>query len=100
MTKQVTSNRSAVFCEARPSNGPPFLPAAPPGSAQERLGASESPSHLLRDLDLLSPMSVSEEGQGHRSPYLRGCNALARRVEEELPQQVQGLGRGVWQHLS
>lgn len=60
----------------------------------------EPPSQLLRDRDLLSPMSVSEEDQGHRSPYLRGCNALARRVEEELPQQVQGLGRGVWQHLS
>ena len=31
--------------------------------------------------------------------YLGGCNALEWRVEEEPPQQVQGLGRGIGQHL-
>lgn len=33
------------------------------------------------------------------STYLGGRNALAWRVEKELPQQVQGLGRGIRQHL-
>lgn len=30
---------------------------------------------------------------------LGGCNTLSWRVEEELTQQVQGLGRGIRQHL-
>lgn len=30
---------------------------------------------------------------------LGGCNTLSWRVEEELAQQVQGLGRGIRQHL-
>lgn len=78
--------------------GHPVLPAAPLGLLK-RGRWLQAPITRSKDLDLLSHMSMGEEGQGHGSPYLRGGNALAWRVEEELPQQVQGLGRGVRQHL-